>query len=352
MARDFGFSPSYQSGSYFISYNSEDAKRIAPIAKELHDRGVDMWYDRGLLSGQEWEFQIASQISLCKCVILFATKKLFKRDKGSYVRTEYDMATRSFNKKVIVVMLDDIRDSDVNKYNLGWWYEIRRMQCVGTSDVRAIMEAIGFTPQGGKPGTPATLSMSGSQYYDLGELYYYGRNGQQQNYTYAVKYYRLAADQGYAPAQNNFGNCCNSGHGVKQDFAMAVKYFHMAAAQGDAAAQYNLGINYYLGNGVKRDYKEAVRYFRLAADQGHAGAVNNLGVCCENGEGVPQDYARAAQYYQRAADMDDGSAIYNLAICYEKGMGLEKDTAKAIELYRDALAHGVEEAGDDLRRLR
>ena len=34
MARDFGFIPSYQSGSYFISYNSEDAKRIAPIAKD------------------------------------------------------------------------------------------------------------------------------------------------------------------------------------------------------------------------------------------------------------------------------------------------------------------------------
>ena len=72
-----------------------------------------MWYDRGLLSGQEWEFQIASQVSLCGCVILFATKKLFKRDKGSYVRTEYDMAIKSYNKKVIIALLDDIRESDV-----------------------------------------------------------------------------------------------------------------------------------------------------------------------------------------------------------------------------------------------
>ena len=97
-----------------------------------------MWYDRGLLSGQEWEFQIASQVSLCGCVILFATKKLFKRDKGSYVRTEYDMAIKSYNKKVIIALLDDIRESDVNKYNLGWWYEIRRMHCIERADAQKI----------------------------------------------------------------------------------------------------------------------------------------------------------------------------------------------------------------------
>ena len=52
MAHYFGFEPVEQPGSYFISYNSEDADRVAPIAKELHDRGVPVWYDRGLTSGE------------------------------------------------------------------------------------------------------------------------------------------------------------------------------------------------------------------------------------------------------------------------------------------------------------
>ena len=56
----------------------------------------------------------------------------------------------------------------------------------------------------------------------------------------------------------------------------AVRYFRLAADQGDARAQCNLGNCYQTGDGVPKDMKEAVRYYRLAADQNFAQANEAL----------------------------------------------------------------------------
>ncbi len=60
----------------------------------------------------------------------------------------------------------------------------------------------------------------------------------------------------------------DNGEGVPQDYAEAVKWYRLAAEQGDASAQYNLGIMYINGKGVPQDYAEAVKWYRLAAEQG------------------------------------------------------------------------------------
>jgi uncharacterized protein len=61
-----------------------------------------------------------------------------------------------------------------------------------------------------------------------------------------------------------------NGNGVVQDYAEAVKWYRLAAEQGYADAQYNLGLMYDYGNGVVQDYAEAVKWYRLAAEQGNA----------------------------------------------------------------------------------
>jgi hypothetical protein len=85
---------------------------------------------------------------------------------------------------------------------------------------------------------------------------------------------------------------------VAQDQAEAVRYYRLAAEQGCAEAQCNLGTCFDNGDGIAQDQVEAVRYYRLAAEQGHASAQHNLGVCFENGEGVSQDQAEAVRYYR------------------------------------------------------
>ena len=68
------------------------------------------------------------------------------------------------------------------------------------------------------------------------------------SYTEAVKWYRLAAEQGYASAQCNLGYCYEYGNGVTKSKSEAIKWYKKSAKQGDETAIQNLknlGINDY-----------------------------------------------------------------------------------------------------------
>ena len=56
-----------------------------------------------------------------------------------------------------------------------------------------------------------------------------------------------------------------NGHGVPQDYAEAVKWYRLAADQGVAAAQHDLGVMYLKGQGVPQNYVLAHMWFNLAA---------------------------------------------------------------------------------------
>ena len=115
------------------------------------------------------------------------------------------------------------------------------------------------------------------------------------------------------------------GEGVPQDDAEAVKWYRLAAEQGYAAAQSTLGFMYAEGRGVPQDYAEAVKWYRLAAEQGDADAQYNLGGMYAEGRGVPQDYVQAYMWFDLAAsrlsaseaeDRDD--AVHNRDLAASK----------------------------------
>ena len=58
------------------------------------------------------------------------------------------------------------------------------------------------------------------------------------NYVYvvAVKWYRLAVEQGLASAQADLGSMYATGEGVPQDDGEAVKWYRLATEQGNASA--------------------------------------------------------------------------------------------------------------------
>jgi TPR repeat protein len=126
----------------------------------------------------------------------------------------------------------------------------------------------------------AILSMAGR----LGVIYQYGR-GVPQNYAEALKWNRLAADQGNARARTNLGVMYHYGQGAPQNEAEAVKLYRLAANQGSTEAQTNLAIMYEQGQGVTKDSAEAMRLYRLAADQGYAPAQSGLGAMYADAQG-------------------------------------------------------------------
>ena len=60
----------------------------------------------------------------------------------------------------------------------------------------------------------------------------------------------------------------DNGRGVPQDDAEAVRWYRLAAEQGHAHAQNNLGVMYAAGLGVPHDYVSAHMWLNLAAATG------------------------------------------------------------------------------------
>ena len=78
-----------------------------------------------------------------------------------------------------------------------------------------------------------------------------GVGAAQQEYTDEL---RAKAEQGDAEAQFDLGSIYEYGiGGVPQDQAEAVRWWRMAAEQGNLLAYYGLALQYFNGNGVPQD---------------------------------------------------------------------------------------------------
>ena len=75
-------------------------------------------------------------------------------------------------------------------------------------------------------------------------------------------------DDGLGCGQDGYGCCLLFGPGVKKDDAEAARYFRLAAEQGFADGECNYGWCLANGVGATKDEIEAARFFRLAAEQG------------------------------------------------------------------------------------
>ncbi len=152
MSKNLGITAVSDGIYYFISYNSDDEKRVSEIVKSLEQYGLPMWYDDGLKVGDAWEREIADRIQGCEAVILFLTDGIFRKE-SSYVQKEFVMATRFFNKRVYVIRLDDIKDESIpNKY-LSFYIDLCNMQMINRGDFldthilcNRIMSDLGFEP--------------------------------------------------------------------------------------------------------------------------------------------------------------------------------------------------------------
>jgi TPR repeat protein len=171
----------------------------------------------------------------------------------------------------------------------------------------------------------------------LGFLYHFGvsYNGAKipQDYKEAIRWYRLAADQGCADSQDQLGEMYISGKGSAQDYLEAARththrgvrhhagmqapkksqetarWYRLAAEQGYAFAQHHLGNMYLQGAGVTKDAQEGLRWIRLAAEQGLSIAQGHLGLMYEAGEGVPQDPVQAHMWLNLVAAQGVTQAI-------------------------------------------
>lgn len=66
------------------------------------------------------------------------------------------------------------------------------------------------------------------------------------------------------------------GCGVAKNEIEAVRFYKLATEQGQVDAQFSLGVCYADGTGVTKDEQEVVSLYKLAADQEHKPATEKL----------------------------------------------------------------------------
>ncbi|EGB06372.1 hypothetical protein AURANDRAFT_29293 [Aureococcus anophagefferens] len=229
--------------------------------------------------------------------------------------------------------------------------------------------------------------------YNLGLLLY-----SEKKFEEALRYFALAADQGFNLAENSIGLCYRLGRGTEVDLGKARNWYERAAAKGnekaienlarldarvpeaisflgdayrygdfglvksdkkaakiyrravelgDVEAMGHLARLYSDGSGVKLDKKKAERLYRTAADRGDADAQCNLAALLDS----QKKFEEAFRYYALAADQGHTRGEHNLGCCYMDGEGTEVDLGKARYWFERAAAKGHEKAIQALARL-
>lgn len=141
----------------------------------------------------------------------------------------------------------------------------------------------------------ATLATPATASYDSG-LYAYSAG----DYATARREWLPLAEAGDARSQYQLGVMHINGEGVEADAAMALKWFRLAADQGYTPSLVSLAGLYYAGRGANHDHDEAARLYVKAARQGNAEAQFALGGLYVRGHGVEKDLVRAHMWLSLA----------------------------------------------------
>ena len=297
----------------FISYAHKDSALVVKIIEGLQRLGMRIWYDEGLEWGDNWRTKIERYLLESTYVVCFFTKHFFESEE---CKKEMGLAFEHKKGPLVIhlekIVLPEDLKKDYNDFNAlqlekcGTQEELINRIC-GSSVVSSCRSEIWL---------PATAQQIMDEEIEewksiAEELLLEGKDKE------ALKWYRMAANQGDADAQYRVAVHYAYGSGVDKNLAEAVRWYRMAANQGDMYAQYEIGCCYEAGNGVEQDIDEAVRWYELAAEKGCELAQYRLGELYELGESVELDLEKSFRYYLGAARNDCDEAQYKVATLYE-----------------------------------
>ena len=230
----------------------------------------------------------------------------------------------------------------------------------------------------GGPGTEETEYITpenAEQCYGIGIEHY-----NKEEYSESVKWFKKAAEQGYALALNILGDCYLYARGVIQDYNEAFRLYKEAAEQGNAEAQYNLGKCFEESIGVKQDYANAVKWYKKAAEQGCSCAKEVLFRLDEEKRKAEEkrrqeaeeierrkiqedaevhynkgleyynkkEYSESVKWFKKAAEQGNAKAQFKLGYCYQYEKGVIEDINEAVKWYNKAAEQGYAEAQNGL----
>ena len=87
----------------FVSYAHKDSEKVVPVVRALKDAGFRVWYDEGLVQGENYHEDIAEHIALCTTALVFLSSASAN---STYCKMEIEYAF-SCGKKLSVVYLEE-----------------------------------------------------------------------------------------------------------------------------------------------------------------------------------------------------------------------------------------------------
>jgi hypothetical protein len=190
-------------------------------------------------------------------------------------------------------------------------------------------------------GNPAAARMNAAIQQELRMAgdYMVGK-GVPKDLVQSAYWFRKAADQGDAGAQNELGYLYTWGIGVERDDAQAFKWFARASGSGLQPAKLNLAVSYLKGMGVAQDNEMGRELLTELAAKRNGRAEAYLGVMYLRGYGVAQDRDAAEQWFSRAAKDKNPEGEFAMGTLYSIAGGHEHDFGKAAKLLREAARSG------------
>lgn len=392
----------------FISYRRDGGDDLAVLIKDrLTQLGFRVFLDVDSLRSGRFDERLIEVISNCTDFILVLPEHALDRcinDPQDWVRREISCALNSRRNIVPVMKRNFVFPDNLPEDIAG----VSKMHGVSANmeDFNSVMNRIvsqrlHSTPEEeddkalrrrAQEGDPASMN-------ELALRYEAGGSGVISNAREAMRLYRLAAEKGCAAAMYNMADVyerCSDDFSLLGDYGIevdrslsgqeiagrlleqAVSLYRRAAQDNHAPSLYRLGNLFE----QKKDAAQAMAHYRLAAEQSYAPALNALGFFFQNGIGCAQDLALAEEAYHRSADAMYAPGVYNYAMLlqakepktalnllrriafgdhalpmatYALGRLYEtcyRDLRNASSCYRYAADAGVEQALDDLNRLK
>jgi TPR repeat protein len=155
-------------------------------------------------------------------------------------------------------------------------------------------------------------------------------------------YYKLAADQGLASAQERYADISLSDK--DPDIKTALQYYKLALDQGSTSAEKKYGILLKKCLSKTQDPQEIRNLLRLAANVGDGKAAEKCAQMSEKGLGGKKDLKEACECYKIAADTGSPSAQERYALFREAGIGSQQDFKTAFHYFKLAADKGLLES--------
>jgi len=176
------------------------------------------------------------------------------------------------------------------------------------------------------------------EYVELTEKIHLKRGDHRGERDQVTEYLANRAEKGDGNAMVTLGQRYYGGtHGLEQDLGRALEYFQAADRQGNQRGTLGAAKMLLKGEGAPKDVNASKAYFGSVIERGGDGlaaeAYNGLGFMFYTGSGGVQNYSAALQMFSRAADVGSVDGHVNTAIMAAAGLGTPDGVKNATLAY-------------------